>query len=266
MNPFVSRLVVIAAGLPLVLAIVWGGGWWLFALAAVAALLALHEFYSMARPLRPLVAAGYAGALLALLGERLGGIEWMLGGFLATYALAFLLKGLAETRAPATSSISATVMGAGWVALGLGHLMLIRDIPEHAVLTTFAVLLAVWANDTFAYLGGRLLGRHKLAPATSPGKTWEGFIVGTVACVFVTFVSFYEDRDFLPIWQALVLGGVIAFAGPVGDLFESALKRDMQIKDTGRVLGAHGGMLDRIDALLFAAVAAYYTLVAFGAA
>jgi phosphatidate cytidylyltransferase len=247
-----------------VLVVVWAGGWWLFALAALVALVALHEFYGMARPLRPLVPAGYIGAVLALVGERAGGVQWMLGGFFATYALAFLLKGLAETRASATASVSATVMGAGWVSLGLGHLMLIRDIPAHAVLATFAVLLAVWANDTFAYFGGRLLGRHKLAPTTSPGKTWEGFVAGTIACVFVTFVAFYEDQDFMPVWQALVLGGVIALAGPVGDLFESALKRDMQVKDTGRILGAHGGMLDRVDAVLFASVASFYTLLAFG--
>jgi phosphatidate cytidylyltransferase len=264
-SPFLSRLVVVAAGLPLVLGVVWLGGWWLFTLLAIAALVALHEFYSMARPLRPLLPAGYAGAVLALVGERLGGLEWMLAGFLATYALAFLLKGLADTRAPATVSVSATVMGAGWVALGLGHLMLVRDIPEHGRLAAFTILLAVWANDTLAYAGGRLLGRHKLAPATSPGKTWEGFVAGTAAGVFVAFVALY-DQNYLEIWESVVLGAVIALAAPVGDLFESALKRDMQVKDTGRVLGGHGGMLDRIDALLFASVAAFYTLLAFGAA
>src|SRR5919198_3389442 len=89
-----SRLLVGAIGLPVVLGLVYLGGWWLFTLALIAALLALHELYAMARPLRPLVPAGYIGAALALLGERLGGIEWMLGGFLATEAPAFLLKGL----------------------------------------------------------------------------------------------------------------------------------------------------------------------------
>lgn len=263
MRGFASRLAVAAVGLPLVLGLVWLGGWWLFALAAVAALVALHEFYRMARPLRPLVPAGYLGALLALVGVRLGGIDWLVGGFAATFALAFLLKGLADTRASATASVSATVMGAGWVALGLGHLMLIRDLEPHGRLDAFAVLIAIWANDTFAYFAGRLFGRHKLAPATSPGKTWEGFVGGTIATLFVTFVAFYEDQDYLPIWQALVLGGVIAVAGPVGDLFESALKRDMQVKDSGRLLGGHGGVLDRLDALLFVSVAAFYTLLAF---
>jgi phosphatidate cytidylyltransferase len=262
LSSFASRLLVAAVGLPVVLGLVWLGGWWLFALAAVAALVALHELYTMARPLRPLVPAGYIGALLALLGERLGGLDWMLAGFLATYALAFLLKGLADTRAPVTVSVSATVMGAGWVGLGLGHLLLIRDIPHDGRLALFTILLAVWANDTLAYAGGRLLGRHKLAPRTSPGKTWEGFLFGTAASVFVAFVALY-DQGYLEIWESLVLGVVIAIAGPIGDLFESALKRDMEVKDSGRVLGGHGGMLDRVDALLFVSVAAYYTLLAF---
>jgi phosphatidate cytidylyltransferase len=127
------------------------------------------------------------------------------------------------------------------------------------------VLLVVFAADTFAYFGGRLLGRHKLAPTLSPGKTWEGFVVGSLVGVFVAFVALYQDRDtYLVIWQALVLGVAVVLVAVAGDLFESMLKRDMQVKDTGRLLGGHGGVLDRIDALLFAAPAAYYLVLAFG--
>jgi phosphatidate cytidylyltransferase len=265
MSDFASRIAVAAVGLPAVLALVWGGGWWLLALAAVGALFALHEFWTMTRPLRPLAAAGYLGAFLALIGARLGGIDWMLAGFLATFALAFLLKGIAETKTTTTVSVGATVLGAGWIGLGLGFLLLLRDIPEHGVLACYTVLIAVCANDTFAYFVGRTIGRHKLAPVVSPGKTWEGFAGGAVASVAVAFFALY-DQHFLSVWQSIVLGLAIAVAGPVGDLFESALKRDMQVKDTGRVLGGHGGMLDRIDALLFASIAVYYLLDAFGRA
>jgi len=262
-SQFVSRVVVTLVALPVVLWLVWLGGGWLFGLALVAALIALHELYVMARSLRPLVLAGYAGAIAALLGAWLGGPAWMLGGLALTLLLAFGLYGIAETRQSGTITIGSTVLGVAWIALGLGHLLLLRDLPEHGRLLLFTVLLAVFADDTAAYLVGRLLGRHKLAPSLSPAKTWEGFLAGTAAAVAVSFFALYE-QDFLDIPESLALGAAIAIAGAAGDLFESALKRDLQVKDSGRLLGGHGGMLDRIDALLFAGVAAFYVVLAFG--
>jgi phosphatidate cytidylyltransferase len=265
MSPALSRMLIAIAGLPVVLGIVWLGGWWLFALAAFAAGIALHELYSVTRSLGPLVLAGFLGAFLALLGAELGGPVWMIGGFLTTPALAFVLKGFADTHTPTTISVSVTVLGVAWIGLGIAHMILIRDIPRHAQLASFTVLLAVFAGDTMAYFAGRLFGRHKLAPMTSPGKTWEGFVVGTLATVLVVFFALYDERsDFLAVWQALVLGAVIAAVAPLGDLFASAIKRDFHVKDFSGLLAGHGGMLDRIDALLFASVASFYTLLAFG--
>ena len=265
MAPLVSRVVVALVGLPLVLAIVWAGGWWLFALAGVAAVLALHEYALMIRSLRPVILAAYAGALLSLLGAHLAGLEWTVAGFLSTIVLAFLLHWIATTRQSATVAIASTVLGAGWIGLCLAHLLLLRQISSEGELATFTVLLAVWAGDIGAFFAGRLIGRHKLAPALSPGKTWEGFLFGTAAAIFVAFVALYKQH-YLSIAQSIVLGAVIAIAAPLGDLFESALKRDMQVKDSGRLLAAHGGVLDRIDSLLFAVVASYYLLRAFNAA
>ncbi len=264
MSQTLSRIAVSVAALPAVLGLVWLGGWWLFALTAVAGMVALHEFATMTRPLRPLVLAGYAGVLATLLGARLGGIEWMLGGFLATLALAFLLYGVAETRQPPTVAIGSTILGTAWIAFGLGFAMLLRGIPEHGRLAAFAVLLAVFAADTVAYVVGRLVGRHKLAPALSPGKTWEGFVAGSAAAIFVAFVALYRT-GFVDGWRAPVLGGAIALSAAAGDLFESALKRDMRVKDTGRLLAGHGGMLDRVDSLLFATIASFYVIEALGA-
>jgi phosphatidate cytidylyltransferase len=259
-----SRLLVVAIGLPLVLGLVWLGGWWLFVLASVIGLLALHEYYAMTRPLRPLVIAGYLGLVLTLLAFQAGGFAWIPGGLFATVALAFLLKGLADTRQSATVAVGGTVLGVIWIGLGLVALMALRDLPLHGRLAAFTVLLAVWAGDTFAYFVGRLIGRHKLAPTISPGKTWEGFVGGAAATIFVTFVALYQDRDeFLSIGQSLLLGLALAAAAPLGDLFESLLKRDMGVKDSGRLLGGHGGVLDRVDAQLFAAVAGFYVILAF---
>ena len=104
-----------------------------------------------------------------------------------------------------------------------------------------------------------------MAPTLSPGKTWEGFVVGAAAGIFVSFVALYPDRHhFLRIWEAIVLGVVVVLAAAAGDLFESMLKRDMQVKDTGRLLGGHGGVLDRLDAPLFASAAAFYLVLGFG--
>jgi phosphatidate cytidylyltransferase len=262
MTPFLSRLLITVVLVPIVLGAVWLGHWWMFALVAIAAALALHEYWLMARPLSPLAPAGYIGVALALVGAEMSGLDWMLAGVLSVFALAFVLKAISEARAAATAAISATVMGTLWIGGGLGFMILLRAIPDHGRLALVTLLLAVWAGDTFAYFGGRVLGRHKMAPSTSPGKTWEGFVFGTAATIFVAFVSLYK-QDFLTIRESIVLGVVLVLTGPIGDLFESLLKRDAGVKDSGNLLGGHGGMLDRLDAFLFAAPAAYFTILAF---
>jgi len=264
-SPLVSRILVAAVLLPLVIGLVYLGGWWLFALAIVGGLLALHELYVMARELRPLVLGGYLGFVTTLLGLQLGGIDWMLGGLLATFVLAFVVYGLGGVRQSATTSFGITILGVAWVGAGIGCLLLVRDIPEFGFWAVMAVLFTVFAADTGAFFFGRTLGRHRMAPAISPNKSWEGFVGGVVAAIGMAFVILYKDRDeFLTIPESLVLGLVIALAAVLGDLFESAVKRDLDVKDSGRVLGGHGGMLDRLDSLLWAGPAAYFAILPFG--
>ena len=265
MSPLVSRILVAVVLLPIVIGLVYLGGWWLFALAIVGGLLALHELYVMARELRPLVLGGYLGFVTTLLGLQLGGVDWMLGGLLATFVLAFVVYGLGGVRQSATMSFGITVLGVAWVGAGIGCLLLVRDIPEFGFWAVMAVLFTVFAADTGAFFVGRTLGRHRMAPAISPNKSWEGFVGGVVAAIGMAFVILYKDRDeFLTIPESLVLGLVIALAAVLGDLFESAVKRDLDVKDSGRVLGGHGGMLDRLDSLLWAGPAAYFAILAFG--
>ena len=118
-----------------------------------------------------------------------------------------------------------------------------------------ACLLGTWASDIFAYFGGRLLGRRRLAPAISPNKTVEGFVIGLVFGTATAWFTLYPAR-------ALARRGArdrvaVALAGPIGDLFESFVKRDLGVKDSGTLLAGHGGVLDRIDALLLAIPASF---------
>lgn len=267
MTPLLSRVLVAVILLPLVIGLVYLGGWWLFGLGLAGGLLALHELYVMARELRPLVLGGYVAYVLTLLGLQLGGLEWMLGGLIATFVLAFVVYGLGGVRQSATTSFGVTLLGVAWVGAGIGCLLLIRDIPEFGFWAVMTVLFTVFAADTGAFFVGRAFGRHRMAPTISPKKSWEGFVGGVFAAVGMAFVILYRDRnEFLSIPESLLLGLVIAFAAVLGDLFESAVKRDLEVKDSGHVLGGHGGMLDRLDSLLWAGPAAYFTIVAFGAA
>jgi phosphatidate cytidylyltransferase len=265
MTPLWSRVLVAVGLLPLVIGLSYLGGWWLFALGLAAGLVALHELYTLARELRPLVLSGYIGFGLALLGLQLGGLSWMVGGILSTLLFSFIVFGLSDVRPSATTSFGVTLLGVVWVGAGIGFLLLVRDIPDHGFWATMAVLFTVFAADTGAFFVGRAIGQHKMAPAISPGKSWEGFVGGTLAAMAATFLILYKDRDvFLTIPEMLALGAAIAAASVFGDLFESAVKRDLAVKDSGRLLGGHGGMLDRLDSLLWAGPAAYYVILAFG--
>ena len=261
MTPFVSRLAIAAILLPIVLGIVWLGDWWLFGLVLLGGLLALHELYAMARSLRPIVLGGYAGLILTLLGAQLGGTTWLLAGILSTFVAMLLVFFVSSARQNAVAGFAVTLLGVAWVGGGLAHFMLVRDIPVDGRLLVFTILITVFADDTAAFFVGRAIGRHRLAPVISPGKSIEGFIGGTVAGVAVTFFALYE-QDVVSTWESLVLGLVIALAATLGDLFESAVKRDLGVKDSGHLLGGHGGVLDRVDSLLWAGPAAYFALLA----
>src|SRR3954447_1647818 len=122
MTSFISRVLVAVVGLPVVLGAVWAGGWWLFTLVTIAAVVGVHEFVTMARPLRPLAPAAYIGVVLALLGAEKGGVVWMVGGFLTSFVVAFVLNAFATTRAPSTAAIGSTILCSAWIGFGLAHL------------------------------------------------------------------------------------------------------------------------------------------------
>jgi phosphatidate cytidylyltransferase len=159
-----------------------------------------------------------------------------------------------------TASMSITVLGIFWIGLAVAHAVLLRDLPHGGGLLV-AVLLGTFIGDTGAYLGGRLLGSRRLAPRISPNKTWEGLAIGFVVAVFVVW-WYGLGSEWMGGQRGVLLGITVAIAAPLGDLFESKVKRDAGTKDAGSLFGPHGGALDRLDAALFSLVAAYYVWLA----
>jgi phosphatidate cytidylyltransferase len=269
MSPLLSR---VAFAVPLLAAAVYAataGGWAFTALVLVMSLVALHELYAMAQELRPVTIAGFAGVAGCIVGTHEGGPVWMVAALAGTLMLSFGLAAISDVRQRGTVRLAATLLGAVWIGLGGAALVAVRDIPRPSTwgqILLFAVLIGVWASDIAAYFGGRLFGRRRLAPAISPGKTVEGFLIGLVVGVAAVFFWVYDQPSADPISpdQALLLALVIALAAPAGDLFESYVKRDLGVKDSGSLLGEHGGVLDRVDALLFAGAAAYFLSMAIG--
>jgi phosphatidate cytidylyltransferase len=271
-TPLLSRILVAVPLIALAVYAAYAGGWLLVIGGAVAAMLALHEFYVMLHDLRPLIPAGMIGVVLVLVAIHKGGVAWAVLPLFAVLALAFWLSAVADVRQPASVQLAVTVFGVVWIGYGIGFLIAIRDIPQPADWgrdLLLAVFLGVWISDSAAYAVGRMLGRRPLAPVISPNKTVEGFVAGLVfgfAAVFFTVYHQPNAADPLSPLHAVELAAAVTLAAPLGDLFESYLKRDIGVKDTGKLLAGHGGVLDRVDALLFAGAAAYAVALAIGRA
>ena len=256
------RLLVAALAIPFAIFIVTSGGL-IFALALIGlGVFALGELYTLMRRARPVDIGGFlamaAIVLLALYEERAD----VLIALAAAFPLVFML---ALTRARLDNlawGIAATLFGVVWIGLPLAHAVFLRELP-HGDGLMIDVLVGTFVGDTAAYVGGRLWGRRPLAPDLSPSKTVEGLVAGVVGGTLAFWCAgLYQDWLTGP--DALFIGFLVAMAAPVGDLFESAVKRDFDVKDTGRLFGAHGGALDRLDAVLFTVVVGYYASVALG--
>jgi phosphatidate cytidylyltransferase len=214
----------------------------------------LHELYEMFDRAHPAKLAGMLGLVGMLLAAHFGGGYDLTLAMAATIPLTFGVT-IMQGRGGAPG-ISVTLLGIVWIAFALAHAVLLRDLP-HGNGIVVDVLVGTFLGDTGAYLGGRAVGATRMAPRISPKKTWEGLGVGVVVAIAaVWFAGLYQD--WLSGTDALILGIAVAIAAPIGDLFESYLKRDAGTKDTGSLFGPHGGALDRLDAVLFTAVVGYY--------
>lgn len=259
-----QRLLSSAIGLPIVLALVWFGGWVFVAGMLFAAMWGVWELFGMARRAGFHVSyligfGGTAGLLLvpAFVGEQAAG-----GGYLSVVVLVagllYLVYRSGRSENPLAESLL-TVGGTYYLGLLFGYAVLLRDLPDGRGWLVL-LFLATFAADTGAYVVGRKWGKHRLAPAVSPSKTREGAVGGLVAGIAVTLALTFLLPLPLTWWQALVIGFLITLAGQLGDLAESALKRGLQAKDAGVLIPGHGGILDRADSLLFAALMLYFAV------
>jgi phosphatidate cytidylyltransferase len=223
-------------------------------------LICLREYFVMTASLRPIQAAAYVALAAMLLAAHLGTAFNVLLVVAASFPLLFALAVDRKDREGVTVSIGITLLGLLWIGVPLVHAVLLRDLPNHGAALLIDVLIGTFLTDTGAYATGRMFGAHKITPRLSPHKTLEGliggFLIGTMA---FWFAGLYQD--WLSGADALLIGAAVAAIAPVGDLFESMVKRDLGRKDTGTILGAHGGLLDRLDAVLFTIVVGYYLAV-----
>jgi phosphatidate cytidylyltransferase len=254
------RVIVAVPWIAFAIAIVVLGGP-VFSLAMVGiALLCLREYFLMTASLRPVQLAAYI-ALPAMIAAAYFGTAFnVLLLATASFPLLFLFGARQRPREGIVVSMGVTVLGAVWIGLPLVHAVLLRDLPDHGAALLVDVLVGTFATDTGAYATGRMFGSHRIAPELSPNKTIEGlvggFLIGTMA---FWFAGLYQD--WLSGVDALIMGAAVAAIGPVGDLFASMIKRDLGKKDTGRLFGPHGGLLDRLDAVFFTIVVGYYLSV-----
>jgi phosphatidate cytidylyltransferase len=277
-----SRVTTAAIALPVLIAsIIFPPLKILFVVLATAGLaVALYEFWFLARRVgaKPDVVVGYAAMaalLVVFICNWLELLYLVVPLFIVAALVAEMLRGAPFDKM--VLSVGSTVLGVLYVAFLGGHLLAVRTgfqqvyvAPEtflvgatfvdktlstHLLAFFFLVLMG---SDTGAYYTGRLAGRHKLAPSVSPGKTWEGAFGGMAASLLAATLAHYWFFAELALGAALGLAAVMNVLGVVGDLTESALKRGAKAKDAAQILPGHGGLLDRLDSLLFNAPLIYY--------
>jgi len=285
----IKRVATAVVLIPLVLLLVLKAPLYVLALVAGAvAVLAIAEFLKLVMHygVQPLGPATYAFVTLFFVfvivasTNRTPLVETtaMLYGMAVAAAIApfvFLTVAIRMTRADLSSgypAAAASVFAFGYIAIPMALLVAIRQQPAGAIWTIYT-LLAVWAGDIFAYFVGKSLGRHRMSPRISPKKTWEGAVASILASVIVGALWFQhapgisaallrigliDRRDGMfgleqpQLWPIILLSAVVNIAAQLGDLVESLIKRGAGVKDSGTILPGHGGMLDRIDAMLFA--------------
>lgn len=270
-----QRVATAAVGIPVTMALIYYGGTAFFLAVLFLAVLGYCEFAAMLRQhgIQVLRGGGAAGIALLLAAARWGNsYEQLFIVFL--FFVIVMVRMVACRQTFNFVDAAATVIGFVYVGVAFANFILLRAVEGENVVSTattgtwpvgvaylFITILATWAGDISAYFVGSWCGRHKLCPHISPGKSWEGLgggIAGTL------FVSYLIGKTFgVPLYVVMFPGFIVALAGPLGDLAESAIKRFAGVKDSGRLLPGHGGVLDRLDSMMFTIPFVYFYVQSF---
>ena len=270
-----KRVITALLGIPLLITIIWFGGELGFTiLVAIWGLLAAFEFYRMvaASKVPPLTCFGLVWTLFFILSRDSNLLSLLephfnlnlLTPLLLTSTVILSLSWLLLRRQKEGAFIgwAWTIGGILYIGWLLSHFVTLRGLDDGRN-WVFLALFTTFASDTAAFFVGRALGKHHLAPHISPGKTWEGAIAGVFAAIVVSLLFTISTPLQLPLiyWQAILLGLLVSVFGQLGDLVESLLKRNMGVKESGRLIPGHGGVLDRIDSVVFAGIVVYYYVI-----
>lgn len=257
------RVISALIGVPILIAIVYFGNFILAASLLVLILLGILEFQKF------IINAGYQQMLtMIIIGQVFMALavfnQWRLWSSLSVLLIFILLVFQCLIKFPRYGfvDLSLNLFASIYIGWTLQHLMLLRNLAEGFFLLMF-LFLVIWATDIGAFFAGSFWGKHKLAPLVSPNKTMEGSLGGLVLSLIVAIIfnSFFKLFS-LPI--ILVLALSLSSVGQIGDLFESALKRLAQVKDSGKIIPGHGGILDRFDSIILATPVYYYLLLFLG--
>lgn len=259
-----KRVITALWGIPLLIAATWFGQPWFTGLVAIGGMLAVFELYRQVSALKQslLIYFGLIWTLLFILSPHFD--DTIPVPVLLTSAVMLPLIWLLFHRQKEEAFVSWTWTIAGILYVGwlLSYLVALRSL-DGGRNWVFFVLFATFASDTAAFFIGRAWGKHHLAPYISPAKTWEGAIAGVFGAIIISLLFTLPTPFKVPLGygQAVLLGLVVSVFGQLGDLIESLFKRNMGTKDMGKLLPGHGGILDRIDGVIFASVVVYYYVI-----
>lgn len=259
-----QRVITALCGIPLLIVIIWFGEPWFTLLIAIWGVLAVFEFYRLvaASKVPPLTYFGLIWTLLFILSPHFDYEVITPPLLVSAVVLPLIWLVLRPQKETAFASWAWTIAGILYVGWLLSYLVALRNMDlvnlEVGRNWVFFALFTNFGSDTVAFFVGRAWGKRHLAPSISPGKTWEGAIAGVFGAIIVSLIVVMLFNLPLNYGQAVLLGLLVSIFGQLGDLVESLLKRNMGVKESGRLIPGHGGLLDRIDSVTFAGVVVYY--------